>query len=79
MVPLELTHTNLVTEDIFSEFDTLKSNFGKKMGPLFRYFQKGYKKDQNFDFPVAHDPCTIYYLLHPEDFVSRRAFVEIEL
>ena len=30
-----------------------------------------------FDFPVSHDPCTIYYLLHPEDFVVKKAFTQI--
>jgi pyrimidine-specific ribonucleoside hydrolase len=38
-----------------------------------------YKEDQDFTFPVAHDPCTIYYLLHPEDFKARKALVEIEV
>lgn len=79
MVPLEVTHTVAVTEEIFTAFDQLESSFGKKLGPLFRYFQKMYKKNQNFDFPLAHDPCTIHYLLHPEDFTSRNAYVEIEL
>jgi purine nucleosidase len=49
------------------------------MTPLFRLFQKKYKEDQEFEFPVAHDPCTIHYLLHPQDFITRPAFVEIEI
>lgn len=65
MVPLEVTHTVAATEDVFKEFDSLQSSFGKKMTPLFRYFQKSYKESQDFDYPLAHDPCTIYYLLHP--------------
>jgi purine nucleosidase len=65
MVPLEVTHTMEATEEIFSEFAQLTSSFGKKITPLFRYFQKRYKEDQDFDFPVAHDPSTIHYLLHP--------------
>jgi inosine-uridine nucleoside N-ribohydrolase len=40
-----------------------------------RYFQVKYKENQNFDFPVAHDPCTIYFLLHPEDFKGQNAYV----
>lgn len=65
MVPLEVTHTVVATEDIFLEFEKLTSSFGKKMSPMFRHFQRRYKEMEDFDFPVAHDPCAIYYLLHP--------------
>ena len=75
MVPLEVTHTVFVSEEIFGEIGQLQSSFGQKLSPLFRYFQKQYKINQDFDFPVAHDPCTIHYLLHPKDFTSRPAFV----
>lgn len=77
MVPLEVTHTVAATEEIFEEFGKLPSSFGQKLVPLFRYFQVKYKEDQDFEFPVAHDPCTIHYLLHPQDFHSRKAFVHI--
>lgn len=79
MVPLEVTHTVEVSEEVFKEFDSLESSFGKKLTPLFRYFQEQYKKNQDFDFPLAHDPCTIHYLINKKDFTSRPAFVEIEL
>ena len=74
-----MTHTVEVSEEVFDEFSKLPSAFGQKLTPLFRYFQKQYKMNQDFDFPLAHDPCTIHYLLHPEDFKARRACVEIEL
>lgn len=77
MVPLEVTHTVLATDPVFEEFAKLPSSFGQKLTPLFRYFQKKYKEDQDFDYPAVHDPCTIYYLLRPEDFECRRAYVEI--
>jgi inosine-uridine nucleoside N-ribohydrolase len=32
---------------------------------MFRHFQRRYKEMEDFDFPVAHDPCAIYYLIHP--------------
>lgn len=57
----------------------MKSSFSNKLINLMRYFQVRYKESQNFDFPVAHDPCTIYFLLHPEDFKGQNAHVEIEL
>ena len=77
MVPLEVTHTVEVSEYVFDEFGKLPSSFGQKLTPLFRYFQKMYKNNQDFDYPLAHDPCTIHYLLHPEDFQARKACVEI--
>lgn len=55
----------------------MKSSFSQKLIPLFRYFQVAYKQTQDFEYPVAHDPCTIYYLLHPEDFTGRQANVQI--
>jgi inosine-uridine nucleoside N-ribohydrolase len=78
MVPLEVTHTVEVTEAIFADFGKLASSFGQKLTPLFRYFQLKYKEDQEFEFPVAHDPCTIHYLLQPQDFKTRPAYVEVE-
>lgn len=77
VIPLEVSHTVLITEEIFEEFALMKSEFSKKLIKLMRYFQIKYKESQNFEFPVAHDPCTIYYLLHPEDFKGQNAHVEI--
>ena len=65
MIPLEVTHTVLIDEDVFTNVQNLSSSFGKKLYDLFKFFQVKYKESQDFDFPVAHDPCTIYYLLHP--------------
>jgi inosine-uridine nucleoside N-ribohydrolase len=65
VIPLEVSHTVLITEEIFEEFAKMKSDFSKKLTKLMRYFQVRYKESQNFEFPVAHDPCTIYFLLHP--------------
>jgi inosine-uridine nucleoside N-ribohydrolase len=75
MIPLEVTHTVAINEEIFEEINKMESSFSKKLIPLFRFFQKKYKESQNFDFPVAHDPCTIHYIMHPEDFKSRNAYV----
>jgi inosine-uridine nucleoside N-ribohydrolase len=55
------------------------SPFSSKLIGLFTYFQEQYYLTQNFEYPVAHDPCTIYYLLHPHNFEGRDAFVEVEL
>jgi inosine-uridine nucleoside N-ribohydrolase len=76
-VPLEVTHTVEVRDEVFEKLSKLASDFGKKLTPMLRHFQKRYKENENFDYPVAHDPCTIYYLLRPEDFQTRKVFVEI--
>jgi inosine-uridine nucleoside N-ribohydrolase len=65
MVPLEVTHTVAVNGEVFSELGKLSSSFGQKLVPLMRHFQVKYKQQEGFEFPVAHDPCTIHYLLHP--------------
>ena len=43
MVPLEVTHTVAVSEEIFVELGKLPSSFGQKLVPLMRYFQLKYK------------------------------------
>lgn len=35
-------------------------------------YQKMYKLVQNFDFPPVHDPCVIYYILHPNRFITKK-------
>lgn len=79
LIPLDLTHTVQMTEPIFKELSEINNPFCQKMLSLFRYFQKTYKDTQDFDWPPVHDPCTIYYLLHPNRFVGRDCFVEVEL
>jgi inosine-uridine nucleoside N-ribohydrolase len=53
----------------------MSSNFSNKLYNLFKFFQKTYKENQNFDYPVAHDPCTIYYLLYPNNLNGRDCYV----
>lgn len=73
MVPLEVTHTALITEDIFQAFKELPN---KKLGSILydlnRVFQKNYKDTQNFNFPPAHDPCAMFFLLEMEAFQGRK-------
>lgn len=75
MVPLEVTHTVLIDNPIFSQLKSLNTQFSLKLYNMFLFFQKQYKITQDFDFPVAHDPCTIYYLLYPQNFVGRDSHV----
>lgn len=43
VIPLEVSHTVLITEEVFEEFGKMKSQFGQKLIKLMRYFQLKYK------------------------------------
>lgn len=55
----------------------MKTEFSKKLYKLCIEFQKKYKELEDFDFAPAHDPCTIYYLLHPTNLKGRDCYVDV--
>lgn len=72
LVPLEVTHTALITEDIFEAFHRLPNkSLGQTLYDLNRKFQKNYKDTQDFDYPPAHDPCAVFILLERTAFKGR--------
>lgn len=76
LVPLEVTHTALVTESVFEQFARLPAkDFGETLVKLYRKFQQNYLETQNFAYPPAHDPCAVYYLLEPQNFEGDRKSV----
>lgn len=39
---------------------------------MLKSYQRAYKKTQHFEFPPIHDPCVIYYILHPDRFLTKK-------
>jgi inosine-uridine nucleoside N-ribohydrolase len=37
-----------------------------------------YYNNYKFPFPPIHDPCTIFYILHPEEFEASKARIEVD-
>ncbi len=37
-----------------------------------------YFVNQKFPYPPIHDPLTIFYILHPEEFDGAKAHIEVD-
>lgn len=71
MLPVELTHTALVTPDVLNRISAeLVGNtpFLHLVKQLLLYFAESYKTVFKFDNPPLHDPCAVAYVIAPEMF-----------
>ena len=71
MLPVELTHTALVTPDILNRISAeLADNtpFLHLIKQLLLYFADSYRTVFKFDHPPLHDPCAVAYVIAPELF-----------
>jgi len=78
MVPLEVTHTALVTSSILDSIKLLKTNFGQICIDLLLFFQLTYKKIFRMDDPPLHDPCAVAFVIDPSMFDYRLMRVDVE-
>ena len=71
MLPVELTHTALVTPDILNRISAeLADNtpFLHLIKQLLLFFADSYRTVFKFDHPPLHDPCAVAYVIGPELF-----------
>jgi len=79
MIPLECTHLFLADEQIHNGFKTYCSHpFGQALYNMLLHYQDFYIRAKKWPFPPYHDPVTIFYLLHPEEFVLEAARIEVD-
>jgi len=80
MVPLEVTHTALVTKQVMQKILTPPDHpFLKLIAELLLFFADTYKKVFKFeDGPPLHDPVAVAYAIAPEIFVVEKLHVEVE-
>ncbi len=45
---------------------------------MLEQFQIMYLTHEGFPFPPIHDPCTIFYILHPEEFEASYAHILVD-
>lgn len=76
VVPLEVTRTVLITEEVFAQLESIGSELAMKVHGACKHYEKMYNH-YGERYALAHDPCTIYYLLHPSNLQGRDAHVEI--
>jgi inosine-uridine nucleoside N-ribohydrolase len=79
MIPLEVTHTALITPEILDRIDNLGSKFGETMKKLLLFFAKSYDELFGMKSPPLHDPCAVFFVINPAAFDCKLMRVEIEI
>ena len=77
-VPLNVTHTALVTPEIIERIAEMKTPFADLVVDLMMFFAETYKDVFEFDCPPLHDPLAVAYVICPELFKTKLMNVEIE-
>lgn len=82
MVPLEVTHTVLVTPQIREGFKDSRLFKGLRLrlllDELMHFFEESYKKVFGFEHPPLHDPVAVFYVMGPHYFKTKRMRVDID-
>lgn len=77
MVPLEVTHTALVTPDVLSALEMLNTPFARSVVALLCFFRDSYRTVFEFEHPPLHDPCAVAYVINPALFTTKEIHVEV--
>jgi inosine-uridine nucleoside N-ribohydrolase len=79
MIPLETTHMNIAGQDVYDHFKGYSAHpFGLGLYNTMLCYQDFYINVNRIPFPPYHDPLTIFYILHPEEFEVRPANVDVD-
>eukprot|EP00898_Chlorokybus_atmophyticus_P004238 jgi/Chlat1/4815/Chrsp31S04863 len=80
MIPLEVTHTALVTPDVIASIlSSSPTPFRKLACQLLMFFADTYFRVFNFRNPPLHDPCAVAYVIQPQLFTTELLRVDIEV
>jgi inosine-uridine nucleoside N-ribohydrolase len=79
LVPLEVTHRALATDEILDRIGALGTPVAAVSVALMNYFAETYRRVFGFPAPAVHDPCAVAVLVDPDIVVTRRVNVEIEV
>jgi purine nucleosidase len=78
VMPLDVTHKALVTQDRNDRFRALATKPGVAVAEMTDFFERFDKEKYGSAGAPLHDPCVTAYLLRPELFSGRHINVEIE-
>lgn len=78
MVPLEVSHTALVTQDIRDRIAAMGTRFAAIMVDWLLFFRKTYEEVFRFVDPPLHDPLAVAYVIAPHLFTVTHMRVDIE-
>lgn len=79
LVPLEVTHTVLVTPEILAQVEAMNTPFSRIVHKLLSFFKDMYKKKYNADSPPLHDPTAVAFAIDPTLFEYKLMRVDMEL
>ncbi len=78
MVPLEVTHQALATEEIVHRLHNANRPVASFAADLLIFFAESYKNVFGFAAPPVHDPCAVAAVLEPGIIQAADMYVEIE-
>ncbi|GHO86180.1 nucleoside hydrolase [Dictyobacter formicarum] len=78
MVPLEVTHQALATEDIMQRLRAMQRPVPTFVADLLHYFADSYRQVFGFSAPPLHDPCAVAAVIEPGIILTREMHVAIE-
>jgi inosine-uridine nucleoside N-ribohydrolase len=78
MVPLEVTHQALATEEVLSRLRAPQRTVANFAADLLVYFADSYRRVFGFATPPVHDPCAVAAVIDPTILSAHMAHVEIE-
>ncbi|MGB7451157.1 MAG: nucleoside hydrolase [Lysobacterales bacterium] len=78
IVPLDVTHQALVSQNRIEQIRELKTPIGTAVVGMMEFFNRFDSEKYGSDGAPLHDPCTIAYLLKPQLFEGKMCNVEIE-
>lgn len=79
MVPLEVTHSALVTPKIIESISSLATNLSFILVELLLFFQSTYQSLFFMEHPPLHDPCAVAFIVDPSLFEHRLMRVDVEV
>lgn len=78
MVPLEVTHTALVTPAVLARLSEPSTPFRGAVRQLLLFFASTYERVFRFNDPPLHDPCAVALAIQPSLFQMEAMRVDIE-
>jgi inosine-uridine nucleoside N-ribohydrolase len=78
LVPLEVTHRALATDDVIQRIAALGTPVAEMSVALMRFFAETYQRVFGFDAPAVHDPCAVAAIIDPSIVPTRSMNVAID-
>jgi len=78
LVPLEVTHRALATDEILARISALGTPVGGMSVALMRFFAETYERVFGFAAPAVHDPCAVAAVIDPAIVPTRRVNVVVD-